>query len=75
MSYTIHLYRENADYKRLRDMLTDVPQTLIDQLYLTNPHDVEKSYKHLQNLNLNPKQESQILELLYDSWDGTEENL
>ena len=36
---TIHKYREDDDYKKLRKLLADYPQTFVDELYLTQDFD------------------------------------
>ena len=42
MPETIHRYRENPNYKKLRELLSEYPQHFVDDLYLVHRTDIEK---------------------------------
>ena len=63
MSKTIHKYREDAAYKKLRQLLKDYDQFLVDDLYTASSFDVKE--ERLDNLDLDPQTESKVVRLIY----------
>ena len=63
MPKTIHRYREDAAYKKLRSLLKEYDQYLVDDLYLASSFDQKE--ERLNNLNLDPKTESRVVRLIF----------
>ena len=63
MPQTIHRYREDAAYKKLRSLLKDYDQHLIDDLYLAAS--INQKEERLNSLNLDPKTESRVVRLVF----------
>ena len=62
MPETIHRYREDTAYKKLRSILKEYDLYLVDDLYLAST--ITQIEDRLNNLNLDPKTESRVLRLI-----------